>query len=132
MEASRDHNHLLLRLRKAGHRIAVDDFGSGYSSLDYLRRYPVSRIKIAQTFITDIGIEPGNDAIVRAALSLARELNIEVVVEGVETFAQYELLKGWGSRIIQGYYFSKPVLVDEVTRLLRIGRIAPLLPDAVG
>lgn len=132
MEASRDHNHLLLRLRKAGHRIAVDDFGSGYSSLDYLRRYPVDRIKIAQTFITDIGIEPGNDAIVRAALSLARELNIEVVVEGVETFAQYELLKGWGSRIIQGYYFSKPVHVDEVTRLLRIGRIAPLLPDAVG
>ena len=71
MKASRDHNDVLLRLRKAGHRIAVDDFGSGYSSLDYLRRYPVDRIKIAQTFITDIGIEPGNDAIVRAALGLA-------------------------------------------------------------
>ncbi len=64
------------------------DAGSGYSSLDYLRRYPVDRIKIAQTFIGDIGIQPGNDAIVRAALSLARELGIEVVIEGVETAAQ--------------------------------------------
>jgi PAS domain S-box-containing protein len=118
MEASRDNNHLLLRLREAGHRIAVDDFGSGYSSLDYLRRYPVDRIKIAQTFTRDIGIEPGNDAIVRAALSLARELNIEVVVEGVETAAQLELLKDWGGRIAQGYYFAKPLHVDELTRLL--------------
>ena len=57
MEASRDHNDVLLRLRNKGHRIAIDDFGSGYSSLDYLRRYPVDRIKIAQTFIADIGIE---------------------------------------------------------------------------
>ncbi len=72
MEASRDHNDVLLRLRKAGHRIAVDDFGSGYSSLDYLRCHPVDRIKIAQTFIKDLGVEPGNDAIVRAALGLAR------------------------------------------------------------
>src|SRR5262249_55423352 len=57
MEASRHHNDVLLRLRGAGHRVAVDDFGSGYSSLDYLRRYPVDRIKIAQTFIMDIGLE---------------------------------------------------------------------------
>jgi diguanylate cyclase (GGDEF)-like protein/PAS domain S-box-containing protein len=125
MEASQGHNDLLLRLRQKGHRIAVDDFGTGYSSLDYLRCHPVDRIKIAQTFIRDIGIEPGNDAIVRAALSLARELNIEVVVEGVETLAQLELLKRWGGRIIQGYYFAKPLYVDEVTPLLRIGRIMP-------
>ena len=109
MEASRDHNDVLLRLRKKGHRIAIDDFGSGYSSLDYLRRYPVDRIKIAQTFIADIGIESGNDAIVKAALSLARELNIEVVVEGVETVAQLELLRAWGSRIVQGFYFARPL-----------------------
>ncbi len=130
MEASRDHNDLLLRLRKAGHRIAVDDFGSGYSSLDYLRRYPVDRIKIAQTFIMDIGIEPGNDAIVRAALGLARELNIEVVVEGVETLAQLELLKGWGGRIIQGYYFAKPLHAGKVAQFLRVGRITPAHAEA--
>ena len=130
MEASRDHNLLLLRLRKAGHRIAVDDFGSGYSSLDYLRRYPVDRIKIAQTFTAGIGIELGNDAIVRAALSLARELNIEVVVEGVETFAQLELLRGWGAHIIQGYYFAKPLRVSEVTQLLCDGGITSPYADA--
>ena len=131
MEASRDHNDVLLRLRKKGHRIAIDDFGSGYSSLDYLRRYPVDRIKIAQTFIADIGIESGNDAIVKAALSLARELNIEVVVEGVETVAQLELLKAWGSRIVQGFYFARPLPVPEVTALLRIGRITPVRTEVV-
>ncbi|HUB15496.1 MAG TPA: EAL domain-containing protein [Acetobacteraceae bacterium] len=128
MEASLGHNDLLLRLRNAGHRIAVDDFGTGYSSLDYLRRYPVDRIKIAQTFIKDIGTDPGNDTIVRAALSLARELNIEVVIEGVETPHQVELLKGWGGRIAQGYYFSKPLAVTEVIPVLRIGCV--LLADA--
>ncbi len=131
MEASRDHNDLLLRLREAGHRIAVDDFGTGYSSLDYLRCHHVDRIKIAQTFIKDLGIEPGNDAIVRAALSLARELNIEVVVEGVETLAQLELLRRWGGRIVQGYYFAKPLPVDEVTPLLRHGWIMPAYAGAI-
>ena len=129
MEASRDHNDVLLRLRNKGHRIAIDDFGSGYSSLDYLRRYPVDRIKIAQTFIADIGIESGNDAIVKAALSLARELNIEVVVEGVETVAQLELLKSWGSRIVQGFYFARPLPVPEATAVLRIGQITPVRAD---
>ena len=125
MEASRAHNDLLIRLRERGHRIAIDDFGIGYSSLDYLRRYPVDRVKIAQNFIADIGVEPGNDAIVRAALGLARELRIEVVVEGVETIAQLALLKGWGCRIVQGYYFARPLSVADVTALLRIGKIKP-------
>jgi diguanylate cyclase (GGDEF)-like protein/PAS domain S-box-containing protein len=128
MEASRDYNDVLLRLRKAGHRIAVDDFGSGYSSLDYLRRYPVDRIKIAQTFIADLGVEAGSDAIVRAALGLARELHIEVVVEGVETVAQIGLLKAWGGRIVQGYYFARPLPVAEAAALLRTGTIGSHCP----
>jgi predicted signal transduction protein with EAL and GGDEF domain len=125
METSHAHNDLLLWLRERGHRIAIDDFGSGYSSLDYLRRYPVDRIKIAQKFIAEIGIEAGNDAIVRAALGLARELGIEVVVEGVETAAQVALLKTWGCRIVQGYYFARPLSVTDVTALLRVGKITP-------
>ena len=129
MVASREHNDLLVRLRKAGHRIAIDDFGSGYSSLDYLRRYPADRLKIAQTFIADIGIVSGNDAIVRAALGLARELGMEVVVEGVETAAQLELLKAWGCHIVQGFYFAKPLPVSELTALLSIGKITTAHAD---
>jgi diguanylate cyclase (GGDEF)-like protein/PAS domain S-box-containing protein len=129
MEASREHNDLLLRFREAGYRIAIDDFGSGYSSLDYLRRYPVDRMKIAQRFIADIGPMPGNNAIVRAALGLARELDIEVVVEGVETSAQLELLKAWGCRTVQGFYFARPLAEPDVTRLLRVGRIVPRHAD---
>jgi diguanylate cyclase (GGDEF)-like protein/PAS domain S-box-containing protein len=125
METSRDHNDLLLRLRRTGHRIAIDDFGSGYSSLDYLRRYPVDRIKIAQQFVSEIGIERGADAIVRAALGLARELNIDVVVEGVETCAQLNLLRSWGARTVQGYCFARPMPATEVTSLLRRGEVAP-------
>ena len=86
---------------------------------------PVDRIKIDQNFIADIGMIPGNDAIVRAALGLARELSIEVVVEGVETAAQLVLLKAWGARIVQGYHFARPLPVPEATALLRIGTIAP-------
>jgi diguanylate cyclase (GGDEF)-like protein/PAS domain S-box-containing protein len=123
MQASREHNDVLLRFRKRGHRIAIDDFGSGYSSLDYLRRYPVDRIKIAQSFIKDIGKASGTDAIVRAALALARELGIETIVEGVETVSQLELLKTWGARIVQGYFFAKPLPAAEVAPLLRVGRI---------
>jgi PAS domain S-box-containing protein len=123
MAASREHNDSLLRLRRAGHRIAIDDFGTGYSSLDYLRRYPVDRIKIAQNFVIDIGKVADNDAIVRAALGLARELGIEVVVEGVETAAQLDLLRAWGAKIVQGYYFSRPLPADETLALLRSGSI---------
>jgi len=125
MTAARQHNELLVRLRERGHRIAIDDFGSGYSSLDYLRQYSADRIKIAQSFTADIGIIPGNDAIVRAALGLARELGMEAVVEGVETSAQLELLKTWGCRTVQAYYFCRPLPVPDVTALLRIGKIDP-------
>jgi diguanylate cyclase (GGDEF)-like protein/PAS domain S-box-containing protein len=131
MDVSREHNDVLLRLRGSGHRIAIDDFGSGYSSLDYLRRYPVDRIKIAQSFTADIGKVAGSDAIVRAALGLARELKIEVVVEGVETAAQLALLKAWGCQIVQGYYFAKPLPVGDVTPLLRAGTITPARDEPV-
>ena len=125
MEAAREHNDVLVRLRKSGHHIAIDDFGSGYSSLAYLCRYPVDRIKIAQSFIAGIGKVAQNDVIVRTALRLARELKLEVVVEGVETAEQFKILKSWGCRIVQGYYFARPQPVQDVTSLLRIGGVGP-------
>ncbi|HLG99418.1 MAG TPA: EAL domain-containing protein [Bryobacteraceae bacterium] len=132
MTASRDHNDLLVRLREKGHRITIDDFGSGYSSLDYLRRFPADRIKIAQSFTADLGVTSGSDAIVKAAIGLAHELGMKVVVEGVETAMQVALLKALNCRIVQGYYFSRPLPVPEMTTLLSIGRITPANPDVIG
>jgi diguanylate cyclase (GGDEF)-like protein/PAS domain S-box-containing protein len=123
MQASHQHRDLLVALHNNGHRIAIDDFGTGYSSLSYLCRYPVDRIKIGQIFITGIGKVPANDAIVRAALGLARTLEMEAVVEGVETAEQLALLKAWGGRTIQGYFFSRPLPVAEATSLLRTGTV---------
>ncbi|MDO9319686.1 MAG: EAL domain-containing protein [Gammaproteobacteria bacterium] len=125
MEASQEHNDVLLRLRASGLRLAIDDFGTGYSSLDYLRRFPVDRIKIAQNFIAELTSSSGDAAIVKAALSLARELGIPVIVEGVETAAQLNLLKMWGCREVQGFYYSKPLLAADIAPLLRAGVIAP-------
>jgi EAL domain-containing protein (putative c-di-GMP-specific phosphodiesterase class I) len=121
MEASQEHSEALLRLRKLGLRLAIDDFGTGYSSLDYLRRYPVDRIKIAQNFIFDLLVVPGDAAIVKATIGLARELGINVIAEGVENEAQLQLLRSWGCREAQGYYFAKPLGADEAAAMLRRG-----------
>ena len=123
MDASRQHNDVLVRLRKTGLRISIDDFGTGYSSLDYLRRFPVDRMKIAQVFITDLAA-PENAAIVKAAIGIAGALGIEVIAEGVENAEQLELLKEWGCRYVQGHYFAKPLSVSDATALLRVGMIA--------
>jgi EAL domain-containing protein (putative c-di-GMP-specific phosphodiesterase class I) len=132
MEVSRAHNDTILRLRKAGHRIAIDDFGTGYSSLEYLGRFPVDRIKIAQCFIVNLTSASGNSMIVKAALGLARDLNLDVVVEGVETAEQLQLVRSWGCREVQGYYFSRPLPAEELSVLLRAGAIlpAPAIPVA--
>jgi diguanylate cyclase (GGDEF)-like protein len=131
METSREHNDTLLRLRDRGIRLAIDDFGTGYSSLDYLRRFPVDRIKVAQEFMIDLTSEPGNAAIVKAAIGLARELGLNVIAEGVETVGQKDFLKTLGCNVAQGYYFAKPLPTEEMTALLQTGRVAPPRPVSV-
>ncbi|MGV3593336.1 MAG: bifunctional diguanylate cyclase/phosphodiesterase, partial [Gammaproteobacteria bacterium] len=123
MDASQEHNDVLLRLRRQGFRIAIDDFGTGYSSLEYLRRFPVDRIKIAQNFIVELTSNSGDAVIVRAALGIARELQIPAIVEGVETQDQLRMLRSWGCREVQGYLYARPLPADEVEVLLRAGSI---------
>ncbi|HEY1930032.1 MAG TPA: EAL domain-containing protein [Caulobacteraceae bacterium] len=118
MNAYREHADLLLRLRQMGLTIAIDDFGTGYSSLDYLRRFPVDRIKIAQDFVRELETASGDAAIVKATIGLARELNIDVLAEGVERREQLELLETWGCRDVQGYYFARPLPPAEIAALL--------------
>jgi diguanylate cyclase (GGDEF)-like protein/PAS domain S-box-containing protein len=130
MTTSSLHEHVVERLRARGLRIAIDDFGTGYSSLLYLRRFPVDRIKIAQDFVKDIGIEPNGTAITKAAIGLARELGIGVIAEGVETADQMRLLHEWGCRQAQGFYFAAPMAAEDVLPLLRSGSVMRWLAAA--
>jgi diguanylate cyclase (GGDEF)-like protein/PAS domain S-box-containing protein len=123
MATTRANSGVLEELRERGVTIAVDDFGTGYSSLAYLRRFPVDRIKLAQEFIVDLVAGSGDAVIVRAAIGLARTLGADMIAEGVETEQQLALLKSWGCGAAQGYYFARPAGVEDVTRLLRRGRL---------
>ena len=125
METTRGHGDLVNWLRALGVRIAIDDFGTGYSSLEYLLFYRVSRIKIAQQFVSGLPADSGSAAIVRATIGLAQEFGIEIIAEGVETAAQLAFLVDAGCQHIQGFYFSRPVPAARTTLLLRQGLLAP-------
>ena len=124
MEATGEANDVLVRLRQSGVKLAIDDFGTGFSSLDYLRRHPVDRVKIAQDFVRQITVDAGSAAIVRATIGLVRELGTTSIAEGVETAEQFELLKAWGCSEMQGFYFARPLSPKDILPLLRRGRIA--------
>jgi EAL domain-containing protein (putative c-di-GMP-specific phosphodiesterase class I) len=113
-------NSVLDRLQQLGVKIAIDDLGSRYSSLDYLKTYHVSRVKIPRLMIDASTQDPEASAMVRAIIGVARELDIEVVAQGVETEAQRDLLTFVPFPTnVQGYYYSAPVRVDSATEMLR-------------
>lgn len=105
---------VLKKLKEIGLRISIDDFGTGYSSLSYLRRLPVDTIKIDQSFIKDITTDQNSKEIVSMIISMAINMNLKVIAEGVETPEQVELLLNWGCREGQGFYFCKPVPGDSI------------------
>jgi diguanylate cyclase (GGDEF)-like protein/PAS domain S-box-containing protein len=99
----------LEELKELGVRIAMDDFGTGYSSLGYLKRFPIDELKIDRTFVNGLGRDRHDSAIVSATLTMAKELDISVVAEGVETGDQLRRLRALGCPLAQGFYFSPPV-----------------------
>ena len=125
METTQRHRDIIDRMCALGVPIAIDDFGTGYSSLTYLRSYRVDHIKVAQEFIKDIKPGSGDIAVVRAAISLGRELGIAVVAEGVESEFQLNLVKEAGCQFVQGYYYSPPLPAARVSELLRQGVLTP-------
>lgn len=99
--------------------IAVDDFGTGYSSLSYLKKYPVKRLKIDKSFIDDLETDKDDQALVSGIISLASSLGLKTIVEGVETQTQLNLLRQYGSPMIQGYLFAKPMSGEQLIALLK-------------
>ena len=105
-------------LKQLGVGLSLDDFGTGYSSLSYLKLLPLDQIKIDQSFVRDIEKDPNDAVMVRSIIELARNFKLGVIAEGVETLAQLDFLLVNGCREFQGYYFSKPVPIEDFEKLL--------------
>ena len=108
----------LLQLRKLGVHLSIDDFGTGYSSLSYLHRFPVNTLKIDRSFIGRMANGDENSEIVRTICTLANNLGMEVVAEGVETREQLEQLRSLKCEYGQGFFFSRPLDAEDATALL--------------
>lgn len=111
---------LMADLHKHGIRMSIDDFGTGYSSLAYLKRFQIYKLKIDQSFVRDIAEDLEDRAIVTAIISMANNLNMQTIAEGVETSEQLELLRLLGCNEVQGYYFSKPLPADQFEEFVRL------------
>jgi EAL domain-containing protein (putative c-di-GMP-specific phosphodiesterase class I) len=112
---------LLAQLKSMGVGLAIDDFGTGFSNLNYLKRFPVDKLKLDQSFIADLLDSADDQAISRAVIAMAQGLRLTVVAEGVETAGQLAMLAEHGCDLMQGYYFSKPVPAADFGRMLRDG-----------
>ena len=113
-DAARD---ALLALKAIGAQISLDDFGTGYSSLGYVRRLPIDKIKVDRSFMADLLVDKASRDIVKTIVDLCRNLNLDCIIEGVETADHVMILRTLGCRSMQGYHFSRPVPASEVGRL---------------
>jgi len=132
MQQTPDAMATLQRIHDLGVGIAVDDFGIGYSSLGYIKRLPIDRLKIDKSFVRDIETDRDDAAITTAVIAMAHELGLKVVAEGVETAAQLEFLKSHGCDEAQGYFIARPMPEENVPAFVERLRTAPagaLSPD---
>ena len=109
----------LAQLQQAGFRVEMDDFGSGYSSLNVLKDIPVDQLKLDMDFLKGSYDSPKGRAVISSVINMAKALGVSVIAEGVETREQAEMLAEFGCDRMQGYYFSRPVNEEEFARLLQ-------------
>ncbi len=118
MQNPEDATKVLQHFRDLGAQVSIDDFGTGYSSLGYLKHLPIDTLKIDRSFVKDIPADADDMAITQAVISLAHNMQVTVVAEGVETEAQWDFLKHYGCDQIQGYFYSKPLTNDDFVAFL--------------
>lgn len=116
----------LTELHQLNIKISVDDFGTGYSSLNYLKKLPIDTLKIDRCFVNGINQDPADESIIKTIISLAHNLNLEVVAEGVETAEQYHFLKALSCDRMQGYYLSKPMTNQDTLEYLNNLNLKPM------
>ena len=110
---------VLTEIRDIGMSLAMDDFGTGFSSLINLKQYPIDTIKIDRSFVSELLVDQNDEAITRAVAAMGKSLELTVVAEGVEEIAQAEYLKALGCQQAQGYLYSPPVAANEFEQLLQ-------------
>jgi EAL domain-containing protein (putative c-di-GMP-specific phosphodiesterase class I) len=118
---------VLNQLRNLGVKLCIDDFGTGYSSLSCLHEFPIDTLKIDRSFVNRIGKISGDSEIVQTIITLAHRLGMDVVAEGIETTAQFKLLRSLGCEYGQGYLFAKPLPQDDATKFVSNWRSRKLL-----
>lgn len=129
MDNAEEATRVLQRLRQIGVQLSIDDFGTGYSSLSYLHKFPIDTLKVDRSFVSRMGANGENCEIVRTIITLAQNLGLDVIAEGVETVDQIEKLRELGCRYAQGYLFAKPLPQEEIDALMKTKQ--SWLPDGV-
>jgi EAL domain-containing protein (putative c-di-GMP-specific phosphodiesterase class I) len=109
---------LLQQLKSFGLKLSMDDFGTGYSSLSHLKKFPINKLKIDQSFVRNIMIDSDDAVIASTIISMGQNLRLTVIAEGVETVEQLAFLRQQGCHEMQGYYFSKPLPAEKFASLL--------------
>ncbi|MBK4739346.1 EAL domain-containing protein [Noviherbaspirillum sp. DKR-6] len=109
---------ILDTIREHGFRIALDDFGTGYSNFAYIKRFPITTVKIDRSFVVELGEDKSGIALIRGIVALAKSLDLSVIVEGVETEQQREALRTTGCDTIQGYLVGRPCPAEDFFRMV--------------